>query len=160
VTYRGERIKRGVKLWPVGADTAKATIYGRLRLTEHGPGYVHLGKWLPSEVFEQLTAERLVTKYYKGRPRLEWMKPPGRRNEALDCAVYALVAAHYLGVPRWKEPDWQRAESRVRQTNVSQSPAASQQSVDAKKAQSTPVRTGPAPMLSRRVGSIGGMRRY
>lgn len=160
VTYRGERIKRGVKLWPVGADTAKSTIYGRLRLTEHGPGYVHLGKWLPSEVFEQLTAERLVTKYYKGRPKLEWMKPPGRRNEALDCAVYALVAAHYLGVPRWKEPDWQRAESRVRQTNVSQSPAASQQPVDAKKAQSVPVRTGPAPKLSRRVGSIGGMRRY
>ena len=113
VTYRGDKIRRGVKLWPVGTDTAKSEIYGRLRNENPGAGYVHLSKDLPDEVFEQLTAERLVTRYVKGRPRLEWVKPPGRRNEALDCAVYALAAAHRLGVERWREPDWARLQARV-----------------------------------------------
>jgi phage terminase large subunit GpA-like protein len=118
VNYRGIKLKRSVKLWPVGADTAKATIYGRLRLNDpSGAGYVHLAKWMPAEVYEQLTAERLVTKYIHGRTRLQWMKPPGRRNEALDCAVYALAAAHYLGMPRWRELDWSRREKSLAVTS-------------------------------------------
>jgi phage terminase large subunit GpA-like protein len=113
VSWRGQRLKHGVKLWPIGTDTAKAEIYGRLRLTEPGPGYVHLSRHLPPEVFEQITAERLVTRYAKGRPRLEWVKPAGRRNEALDCAVYALAAAIFAGIDRWKEGDWAKWQGRV-----------------------------------------------
>jgi phage terminase large subunit GpA-like protein len=113
VNWRGQKIKGGVKLWQIGTDTAKAEIYGRLRVTEPGPGFVHLSKQMPAEVFEQLTSERLVTRYIKGRARLEWVKPPGKRNEALDCAVYALAAAHFLGVERWREGDWAKWERRV-----------------------------------------------
>jgi phage terminase large subunit GpA-like protein len=113
VNWRGVKIKRGVKLWTIGTDTAKAEIYGRLRVAEPGPGFVHLSRLLPTEVFEQITAERLVTRYIKGRAKLEWIKPPGRRNEALDCAVYALAAAHFLGLDRWKEGDWSRWAARV-----------------------------------------------
>ena len=113
ISWRGQRLKHGVKLWPIGTDTAKADIYGRLRLTEPGPGYVHLSRHLPPEVFEQLTAERLVTKFQAGRQRLEWVKPAGRRNEALDCAVYALAAAIFAGIDRWKEGDWEKWQSRV-----------------------------------------------
>jgi phage terminase large subunit GpA-like protein len=113
VNWRGQKIKRGVKLWPIGTDTAKAEIYGRLRVQEPGPGFVHLSKQLSTDVLEQLTSERLVTRYVKGRPRLEWVKPSGRRNEALDCAVYALAAAHYLGMERWREGDWAKWQRRV-----------------------------------------------
>jgi len=113
INWRGQRVKRGVKLWPVGTDTAKAEIYGRLRLEQPGPGYVHLSRHLPAEVFEQLTSERLVTRYLRGHPRLEWVKPPGRRNEALDCAVYALAAAHWLHIDRWRDGDWSKWERRV-----------------------------------------------
>jgi phage terminase large subunit GpA-like protein len=113
VNWRGEKLKHGVKLWPVGSDTGKAEIYGHLRNTEPGPGFILLSKHMPGEVFEQLTAERLVTRFVNGRPKLEWRKPPGRRNEALDCAVYALAAAHFVGVDRWKEPEWAKWESRV-----------------------------------------------
>lgn len=155
-TFRGVKLRRGVKLWPVGTDTAKATLYGRFRLTEPGPGYVHLGRWMPTEVFSQLTSERLVKNYLKGRVRLEWMKPAGRRNEALDCAVYALAAAHHLGMPRWKEPDWQRVEARVIQANLSQPPAQPQQPANEPKAQSAPVRTAPAPPAPRRGPRIVG----
>jgi phage terminase large subunit GpA-like protein len=110
VNWRGVKIKKGVKLWPIGTDTAKSVFYGRLRLTKSGPGYVHLTKQMPGEVFEQLTAERLVTRYVKGRPKLEWVNPPGKRNEALDGAVYALAAAHYAGIDRWTETEWKRRE--------------------------------------------------
>lgn len=113
VSWLGNRIKHGVKLWPIGTDTAKAEIYGRLRISEPGAGYVHLSRHLPTEVFEQLTSERLVTRYVKGRARLEWVKPNGKRNEALDCAVYALAAAHYVGIDRWKEGDWAKWQGRV-----------------------------------------------
>jgi phage terminase large subunit GpA-like protein len=123
VNYRGEKAKRGVKLWPIGADTAKAEIYGRLRLGVPGPGYIHLTRELPAEVFEQLTAERLVTRYVKGHAKLEWVKPAGKRNEALDCAVLALAAAHWAGVDRWKEGDWKKYERRVQPLPVAAEPA-------------------------------------
>ena len=54
-----------------------------------------------------------MTRYVKGHPKLEWIKPPGRRNEALDCAVYALAAAHFVGIDRWKEGDWSKWQHRV-----------------------------------------------
>lgn len=113
VNWRGQRLKRGVKLWPIGTDTAKSEIYGRLRIEHPGPGYVWLSKHLPGEVFEQLVAERLVTRYVKGHAKLEWVKPPGKRNEALDCAVYALAMAHWLGLDRWREGDWAKWERRI-----------------------------------------------
>ena len=118
INWRGQKQRRGVKLWPVGADTAKSEIYGRLRINEPGPGFVHLSKHLPAEVFEQLTSERLVTRYVKGHPRLEWIKPPGRRNEALDCAVYALAAAHKVGIDRWRDGDWRKWEGRVQDKDL------------------------------------------
>jgi phage terminase large subunit GpA-like protein len=118
VNWLGNRVKRGVKLWPIGTDTAKAEIYGRLRISEPGPGYVHISRNFPADVFEQLTSERLVTRYIKGHARLEWIKPNGKRNEALDCAVYALAAAIYVGIDRWKEGDWSKWEVRVAERDL------------------------------------------
>ena len=114
VTWRGQRIPRGLKLWLVGTDIAKGVIYGRLRMTAPGPGYIHLPKALATtDEFDQLTAERLVTKYVKGHARMEWVKPSGRRNEALDCAVYAYAAAVWAGIERYTDIQWQRLEDRV-----------------------------------------------
>lgn len=111
--WRGQQIKRGVRLWPIGTDTAKSEIYGRLRVDKPGPGYVTLSRNMPGDAFEQLTAERLVTRYVKGRPQQEWVKPAGKRNEDLDCAVYALAGAHWAGVDRWRDGDWAAAQGRA-----------------------------------------------
>lgn len=114
VTWRGQKIPRGVKLWLIGTDIAKSVIYGRLRQSTPGPGFIHLPKELAkTDEFEQLTAERLATKYIKGHARLEWIKPNGRRNEALDCAVYAYAAAIWGGLERFTEVQWQRLEDRI-----------------------------------------------
>lgn len=114
VNIRGQKLKRGaVKLWPVGTDTAKADIYGCLRTLAPGPGYALLSKHMESQAFEQLTSERLVTRYLRGRPKMEWVLPPGRQNEDLDCAVYALAGAHWAGVERWRDADWRKWEKRL-----------------------------------------------
>lgn len=118
VNFKGQRIKRGARVWPVGTDTAKSIIYSALRVVQAGAGFVHFSRHTPAYVYEQLTAERLVTRYHKGRPRLEWLKPAGRRNEALDCTVYALAAEHYLGLPKYADHQWLRIESRLRQRDM------------------------------------------
>ena len=54
---------------------------------------------------------------------MEWVKPSGRRNEALDCAVYAYAAAVWAGIERYTETQWRRLEDSVA-PRVSDQPAA------------------------------------
>jgi phage terminase large subunit GpA-like protein len=108
VTWRGSKLKHGARVWPVGSDTAKGVIYARMRITEDGPGRMHFSHELPADYYDQLTAERLVTKYHRGRAKLEWVKASARRNEALDLEVYCLAAAHYAGIPLLTESAWAR----------------------------------------------------
>jgi phage terminase large subunit GpA-like protein len=118
VSWRGKTLPKSLKLWMVGTDTAKHLIYGRLRVNTVGPGYVHLPEALKStDEFEQLTSERLATKFIKGHPKLEWFKPAGKRNEALDCAVYAYAMACYLGIQTMREPGWAKREERIAPTS-------------------------------------------
>ena len=84
-----------LRLYPLGVDTAKEVIYSRLRITEPGPGYYHFPVERDKEYFQQLTAEKQVTRYHKGTARREWVKSRSR-NEALDCNVYALAALKLL----------------------------------------------------------------
>ena len=90
----GNRMR--VKLFMIGTDTAKELIYGRLKILEPGAGYCHFPANYDETYFKQLTAEKVVTRYNKGFPVRKWEKPAGRRNEALDCRVYALAALHIL----------------------------------------------------------------
>ena len=84
-----------IRLYPLGVDTAKEVIYSRLRITEPGPGYYHFPLERDREYFQQLTAEKQVTRYHKGTARREWVKSRSR-NEVLDCNVYALAALKLL----------------------------------------------------------------
>ncbi len=88
----GKSQKYKAQVWHVGADTAKDAWYSRLRTSEPGPGYCHFPAAYTEHYFDMLTAEQVRTKYSKGRPIREWFLPPGRRNEGLDCRVYALAA--------------------------------------------------------------------
>lgn len=103
---RGKRI---VPLYPVGVDTAKDSIFARLRVDPPGAGALHFPDTHPAGYFEQLTAERRQVTLHKGREIRKWLKPPGRRNEALDCRVYAyaaLIGLAALGVKlsKWSAP--------------------------------------------------------
>ena len=88
--------KLRVKLFTLGTDTAKQMIYSRLKVHQPGPGYCHFPADYPEEYFQQLTAERIQTKFINGHPTRIWVMPKGKRNEALDCRVYGLAALHIL----------------------------------------------------------------
>ena len=106
VTYMGSTIKNGVLLWPVGSSTLKATIYGRLKITKPGRQYIHFYDGLPDDFYNQLTAEKQMTRYDKnGVPSRVWVLPSGKRNEALDCICYARAAAIRSGLERM---DWDK----------------------------------------------------
>jgi phage terminase large subunit GpA-like protein len=122
INHQGRVLKKGARLWPIGTDTAKALIYSRLRNETPGAGFIHFTKALPGSVYEQITAERRITRYHRGHPRMEWVKPNGKRNEQLDLAVYALAAAYYLGVHRYTDIHWRRLEHTVRQVDLLQAP--------------------------------------
>ncbi|MFW7204120.1 phage terminase large subunit family protein [Serratia sp. BNK-17] len=98
----------GVFLTEIGTDVAKEVIYSRYKLERSAdgspvPGLIHYPN--NPAVFdlaeaEQMTAEELIEKYEKGKIKLLW-DAKKRRNEALDCFVYALAALR-ISVSRWQ----------------------------------------------------------
>jgi phage terminase large subunit GpA-like protein len=110
VTWKGLTERKGVELWFIGTDTAKDWIYNRYPV-EDGPGALHFANDLPDDFFAQCVAERKVTRYVKGYKKIEWVKGKAERNEALDLMVYSLAMAHYLGLNRYKEHDWERVKN-------------------------------------------------
>ena len=91
---RASETKTHSRVYMIGVDTAKDVIYGRLKITQKGPGYIHFpaSDAINQKYFDQLTSEHVVTKYRFGRPYRKWELPSGKRNEALDTFAYALAA--------------------------------------------------------------------
>jgi phage terminase large subunit GpA-like protein len=107
-------IRRGVKLYTVGTDTAKDLFHGRLQVIQHGPGFVHLSKYLPDAFFEHITNEvRVLKQTPKGTVSSWVLKRAGARNEALDCTVMTLFCAHKIALHRKTNAEWQVLESIV-----------------------------------------------
>jgi phage terminase large subunit GpA-like protein len=118
--------RRGLRVWSVGTPVAKGELYRWLKLewptdealdegASYPPGACHFPQY-GEEYFKQLTAERLVTRIVKGFPRGSWEKELGRRNEALDCRVYARAAASIYGLDRFEERHWRRMEEALART--------------------------------------------
>ena len=101
---RGNRVGRYKTLVvSVGVSTAKDVIYGRLGIDDRTrPGYIHTPSnpeaGCDQAFYQHLTAERLVTRQTKGGEISRW-ENPHKRNEALDCAVYALAALEFTRAP-------------------------------------------------------------
>ncbi len=88
------------RLYTLCVDTGKEIVYSRLRIGSAGPGFMHLPEGVATEEYvAQLTAEKSVRKYVRGRGTVrQWIKTRAR-NEALDLEVYCLAALHILGQP-------------------------------------------------------------
>ena len=96
INYKGQVLKNSAEVYPVGTDTIKSTLFGRMKHNEPGAGYIHFHAEAGQEYFKQLTAEKQVVRYVKGFAIREWKKKAGDRNEALDCFVYSYAALHFL----------------------------------------------------------------
>lgn len=113
INFRGKFIKLGAEVWLVGTDTIKSVIYSRLKLPKHGKGFYHFYKDVSDDYFEQVTAEKQVTKYLRGYPYREWQKKASARNEALDCEVYAYAALQNLYMRFNRKTIWDQLEARI-----------------------------------------------
>lgn len=80
----------------VGVTACKDILYGRLSISEPGPGYIHFPMAIDKEFLKQYFAEKI--KMYKNVRAYELL--PGRRNEAIDLHNYNLAAL------RMYAPDW------------------------------------------------------
>ena len=88
--------KHKIYLLKVGVDAGKGTLYQRLGIKDPGPGYMHFPENTTPDFFKQLTAEKRILKNNAGIPKLQWILPGGKRNEALDKAIYAMAAMDIL----------------------------------------------------------------
>lgn len=113
VDFGGRKIKQGATIWPVGTWPLKATFYSNLRKpgmkggAEYDPpGYCHFGTWLDETYFLQITAEYLADEKFRGRTRKVWKVQSSRENHFLDCRVYNMALADYLGLNRMTSDEW------------------------------------------------------
>lgn len=114
------KIDAGVYLFQVYTDEMKTKLYSQLELNVAGPRYCHFPRndVYNENYFKMLTAEHLETRIERGSRKLEWKLTKGRRNEALDCRVYAMTALQILN------PDFDAIEATggllVRQEGLAQ----------------------------------------
>jgi phage terminase large subunit GpA-like protein len=117
VNWRGQVLKRGVRLWYVGTDTAKDLIYGRLCVTQPGAGFVHFSKDLPPDFYTQLTAESRIPQRTARGIEYKWVNTKRARNEVLDCTVYAIFCTHMLNLHVYTDAMWTKLEQAVQPEN-------------------------------------------
>ncbi|KAI93927.1 terminase GpA [Rhodomicrobium udaipurense JA643] len=113
IDYGGRKIKKGAQKWTVGTWPLKATFYSDLRKDGlkagreiDPPGYCHFGTWLDEVYFRQITSEYVSDEKFKGRNRKVWKIKFREENHWLDCRVYNMALAEYLGLSRMTADDW------------------------------------------------------
>jgi phage terminase large subunit GpA-like protein len=92
------RFKDKTKLFLVGVDDGKTTIYTRYAIEKPGPGYIHMHDKFDEDAMRQFSAERAEVEYVNGFPKRKWVKARHRRNELLDMLVYNLAVRNSVNV--------------------------------------------------------------
>lgn len=109
VSEKGKAIGK-MKIFNIGVSLIKSELYGWLKLNpatdETFPdGYCHFPEYDETH-FRSLTAEECkMTTNKKGNPVYEWVVKY-KRNERLDCRVYARAAAAVIGIDRFSAKYW------------------------------------------------------
>ena len=158
ISHRGQIIKGGVKVWPMGSDVAKEHLYRALEQEPGGFAEVHFPADLPNEFYEQLTAEKLMRRRTSRGERREWVLPHGKRNEVLDLFVMARAAAEYAGIRRVK---WDSLERALKVTPASVVAPQSDAKIGAALPSPAPAPVARAPEVTgiRRMGGFKNLRR-
>jgi phage terminase large subunit GpA-like protein len=99
-----------VKVWNVAVSMIKSELYGWLKMNKEEDGsvphgYCHFPQYDHFH-FKSLTSEEVqIVKDKKGFDKHEWVKI-FKRNERLDCRVYARAAAYVFGLDRMIDSDF------------------------------------------------------
>ncbi len=133
----------GVQVHIVGTAKAKDLILGwaqeggRVRLEGNGPGRMHWYTAIRADFYEQLLGEIKIPRRDNPRKR-HWKARTDRRNEALDCTVYAVYLSRHLRLHLRQNYKWDIDDMRLRQGALFAPPSA-----PAATEQNTPVEAEP-----------------
>jgi phage terminase large subunit GpA-like protein len=112
--------KFGVQVHIVGTAKAKDLILGwaqeggRVRLAGNGAGRMHWYENVRADFYEQMLSEIKIPNRLNPRRR-SWKARTDRRNEALDCTVYAVYLSRHLRLHLRRPGQWDLDEIRLRQ---------------------------------------------
>lgn len=109
--------KYGLKPYIVGTHKAKDLIFSRIKLTGSGPGRMHWYKAVRADYYKQLLSE-VKAPHRSIRNKKIWQPLSGRRNEALDCEVYAMHASRSVKVHNMPPSTWDRLENELLQGDL------------------------------------------
>jgi phage terminase large subunit GpA-like protein len=115
--------KYGVRVGIVGTARAKDALLGwaqeggRVRLTGEGPYRMHWHDTVRPDFYEQLLSEIKIPMRHNPKRR-QWKRRTDRRNEALDCTVYALWLIRALRLHVQKPDWWDWKEEQLRQQSL------------------------------------------
>jgi phage terminase large subunit GpA-like protein len=117
VDIGGKKIRQGLKIHPVGTSIIKSELFAMLK---HEPnekgalprGYCHFPEDYSERFFQMLTAEQLQVVRTRTGERWDWVKIR-RRNEALDCRVYARAMAYQYGLDTLPASYWQGIDRKI-----------------------------------------------
>lgn len=119
--YKATKASRfGVQVHIVGTAKAKDLILGwaqeggRVRLAGSGAGRMHWYEGIRADFYEQLLSEIKIPSRTNPRKRA-WKARTDRRNEALDCTVYAVYLSRHLRLHLRRPGQWDQEELRQRQ---------------------------------------------
>ncbi|MDP3138182.1 MAG: phage terminase large subunit family protein, partial [Burkholderiaceae bacterium] len=122
--HRSTKASRyGIQIHIVGAAKAKDLVLGwaqeggRVRLSGDGPGRMHWYEGVRGDFFEQLLGEMKVPSRLNHNKR-HWKARTDRRNEALDCTVYAVYLSRHLRLHLRRNVQWDIDELRLRQGDL------------------------------------------
>jgi phage terminase large subunit GpA-like protein len=141
---RSSRASRyGLKVYVVGTERAKDLILGftadggRIKRcdrdaegnvkTGRGPGRMHWYAGVRRDFFEQLADSEVKAPNAKAGGRRIWTLKAGRRNEALDCTVYAEHAARALRLHLFNDADWLRLEQACQPKKLDETAASAEE---------------------------------
>ena len=112
---RNKAIKKGGLVYPLGVDTIKNTLMGRLKNNKIGSaGYIHFHASTSEEYFKQITAERQILKTNKSGFQVpQWVKKGNTRNECLDTWVYSYAAMCFYISKFNRNTVWQQLENKM-----------------------------------------------
>lgn len=133
--------KERIKIAMLGTDTAKSLIYARLATdNEDNKGRHHYPLTYDLKYFEGLISEEKKVEWSRGQPTIRWVKKEGqtKRNEPLDCRVYALAALRSLprgqrdGLMRRRRYQLRMKEKEKEESKPAKEPTAAAKKVAAK----------------------------
>ena len=115
--------KYGVQIHIVGTAKAKDLILGwaqeggRVRLAGKGAGRMHWYQGVRADFYEQLLSEIKVPSRTNPKRRA-WKARTDRRQEGLDCTVYALYLSRHRRLHLRRPSQWDLVELTLRQASI------------------------------------------